>query len=646
VANTPKPVLMILEDEFAPRTKMKSLLCDIGFKVNSFAYFDDAVTALQEKDYDAFVVDLSLPGGRNGVEFLNIALNKNPYAAYAVVSAYLENSFALPLLKLQATRTTWLYRIIDKNGYEEPLKDWAAAVLRYVLDRYKATAVEYHSEDIRVKTLVDDVVPIVAKSGQPVLIIGESGTGKEDIARIIHENVNNPFRTGPFVAVNCAATSDELILSDLFGHAMGAFTGAYEHRLGWFVEASGWKHGSLIKKLYGVKAYSAWLSKCGNEVGYAKNAMVDEGNGINLMGKFYVTVSQEGAEYLYVKNAKPGTLFLDEIGDLSPAAEVALLRALDGYGIRPLGYTGPALLPNCRVIAATNRIRSYVDVREPYESTQNGGFIRKDLYWRIACWPLQLPPLRERKLADGQYEWIASLRKWAARDGLQLRKGEIEEFAQELVGKEGELWDGNWRELRYVYARAKAVAEMRPGNRVILKEDLSYASQWVLVEVQQGENDNDSKRVSADNSSENDQAFGAVGGTVNPEVELRLDCFLAIRHVLNLCNVKTATDEEIMDVIRSLNFVELGIDKNYIVLLTDKDVLLNAVKRCKREGRVIDSAVDILMSNKPGALKAWWKKNAATVVSVVTAKIKTYRPILVDLRLRKYLRNPLSRIDK
>ena len=115
------------------------------------------------------------------------------------------------------------------------------------------------------------------------------------------------------------------------------------------------------------------------------------------MGTSYEKADEKSAEYLYVLNATRGTLFLDEIGDLSPAAEVALLRALDGYGVRPLGYTGPALLPNCRIIAATNRIRSRADLRESYENRETCKTMRKDLYYRLEGWVVELPAQEDRR---------------------------------------------------------------------------------------------------------------------------------------------------------------------------------------------------------------------------------------------------------
>ncbi len=81
------------------------------------------------------------------------------------------------------------------------------------------------------------LVAQVARTTTTVLITGESGTGKELVARAIHRQ--GPRRDKPFVAVNPAAIAETLMESELFGHEKGAFTGAYQRKLGKFELAQG-----------------------------------------------------------------------------------------------------------------------------------------------------------------------------------------------------------------------------------------------------------------------------------------------------------------------------------------------------------------------------------------------------------------------
>lgn len=158
----------------------------------------------------------------------------------------------------------------------------------------------------------------IAVHNVPVLIEGESGTGKELFAKAIH--LASQRKDAPFIPVNCGAIPLELIESELFGHAKGAFTGAEKKRDGFFVEADG------------------------------------------------------------------GTIFLDEIGELPLRSQVRLLRVLQEKEVTAVG-TGIPQKIDVRIISATNR--------NLLEETTKGNF-REDLFYRLAVFPLYLPPLRER----------------------------------------------------------------------------------------------------------------------------------------------------------------------------------------------------------------------------------------------------------
>jgi len=162
-------------------------------------------------------------------------------------------------------------------------------------------------------------VHMAAPGNSTVLLRGESGTGKEVIARSIH--FLSSRKDKPFIKVNCAALTESLLESELFGHEKGSFTGALQERKGRFEQAHG------------------------------------------------------------------GTLFLDEIGDISPAFQVKLLRALQEREFERVGGN-KTIKVNVRLICATNR---------NLEDAVSKGEFRTDLYFRINVISIFLPPLRERR---------------------------------------------------------------------------------------------------------------------------------------------------------------------------------------------------------------------------------------------------------
>lgn len=290
---------------------------------------------------------------------------------------------------LQEVATQVALAIANMKSYEE------IAALKARLEKENV----YLREEIRTVHNFDEIVgnspPLlellrrvdqVARTDSSVLIYGETGTGKELVARAIHNRSNRKDR--PLVKVNCSAISAGLVESELFGHVKGAFTGAFERRIGRFELAHG------------------------------------------------------------------GTIFLDEVGELPLETQVKLLRVLQEREFEPVG-SNRSVQVDVRVIAATNR--------NLQESIVNGSF-RSDLYYRLNVFPLEVPPLRERRSDIAQLAMFFVTRYSR---NLGKRIDGISAAAAEKLNHYS--WPGNIRELQNVIERALILAH---GSILELEPDL------------------------------------------------------------------------------------------------------------------------------------------------------------------------------
>ena len=244
--------------------------------------------------------------------------------------------------------------------------------------------------------LVLELAARVAPLDTTVLVCGESGTGKEFVVRMIHEQ--SPRASGPLVSVNCAALTETLLESELFGHVRGAFTGAVRDKAGLF------------------------------------------------------------------ELAGDGTLFLDEVGEMTPALQAKLLRALEAKEIRRVGGER-SIHVSPRIVAASNR-----DLREAVAS----GAFREDLFFRIAAFIITVPPLRERR------EAIPALAHEFLRRAAKRFKKDVRAISPEaMTVLVNHSWPGNVRELEHAIERAVILAvgtrvtpsglppELRAGRQII-----------------------------------------------------------------------------------------------------------------------------------------------------------------------------------
>jgi DNA-binding NtrC family response regulator len=359
-----------------------------------------ALDRIADRDYDAIVTDIKMPG-MDGLELLAEIRNRRPDIPTLLITGHGETSLVVDALRGGAC--DFIQKPIDRDYFVASLR--RAFQMRELSRRAKEEqlALERHISEL--EAVVDDrahklqerkkasenpltwmegssgrmanvvqQIKQVADSPLTVLIEGETGTGKELAARAIHHLSSR--REQPFVAVDCGAIPETLIESELFGYEKGAFTGAHQRKEGLFKIAGG------------------------------------------------------------------GTLFLDEIVNIPLPVQTKLLRALQQRHVQPLGskHVVPVAV---RIIAASN---------VPLGEEVRTGRFRADVYYRLNEFVITLPPLRER---DNILELANSLLEEAATT-LDRPCRRISEAAAKVLLRYH--WPGNVRELRNVIRRACLLA--------------------------------------------------------------------------------------------------------------------------------------------------------------------------------------------
>lgn len=236
------PSVLIVDDEKNIRNMIKSLLTRHGMRAVAA---DSAEAGLEELKRSAFslaLIDYMMPG-MNGIEMIE-QMQREPSSAPPAILMTAYGSIETAVAAMRAGAVDFIAkpftpeellhavtRNVRAQRLEREVKD-----LRSRVDGEKIPGGDLIAESPAMKAVMKEAAQ-VASSKAPVLIEGETGVGKERVARFIHEA--SPRATSPFVAVNCGALHPELLLSELFGHRRGAFTGAVEDRIGRFEAADG-----------------------------------------------------------------------------------------------------------------------------------------------------------------------------------------------------------------------------------------------------------------------------------------------------------------------------------------------------------------------------------------------------------------------
>jgi len=231
---------LIVDDEANARTALAELLRDEGFAVETAADGFKALPKLEEFAPDLLLTDLCMPG-MNGLDLMRKAHDLDTETVSVVMTAHGAVDTAVAAMRQGAAdymtkpiAVDELLLIIDRELERRRLRLEAGLLRQRLVDGQRIHNIIGSSPEMR--ELLETVLQ-VSPSRASVLITGESGTGKELIAAAIHEH--SPRSTGPLVKLHCAALSEGLLESELFGHEQGAFTGAAGARDGRLKQADG-----------------------------------------------------------------------------------------------------------------------------------------------------------------------------------------------------------------------------------------------------------------------------------------------------------------------------------------------------------------------------------------------------------------------
>jgi DNA-binding NtrC family response regulator len=235
-----KGSILVVDDEEIVRDSLARWLEEDGYQVDTAPDGQAALAKLATQAYAILLVDLKMPG-IDGLQVLAQARTLQPDAAVIIMTAYATVDTAVQAMKQGA------YDYLVKPFEPEELSLMVGkltntqALRRENVLLRKALKRQCEFKDLVSKSpkmeAVFELARTAAKSNSTVLILGGSGTGKELLARAIH--AESLRREGPFVGVSCAALTESLLESELFGHEKGAFTGAVGSARGKFEIAAG-----------------------------------------------------------------------------------------------------------------------------------------------------------------------------------------------------------------------------------------------------------------------------------------------------------------------------------------------------------------------------------------------------------------------
>lgn len=234
-----KATILIVDDEAGIRDSMRLLLKD-QYRLVFSGNGREALKLFKAESPDLVLLDIRLPE-IDGLEVLSRMKDLDPEAEVIMLTALNTVNYAVSAMKAGAYDYLTkpfdieaIQSIIEKVLEKKSLRKQNLYLREEIEKKYSFEKIVGRSKPIKE---IFNLIGQVAKSDSTVLIYGESGTGKELVARAIHNLSKRKEKL--FVPVNCAAIPENLVESELFGHERGAFTGAFDRKLGKFEIADG-----------------------------------------------------------------------------------------------------------------------------------------------------------------------------------------------------------------------------------------------------------------------------------------------------------------------------------------------------------------------------------------------------------------------
>ena len=240
-----KKRILVVEDQFIEANNLQIMLENAGHEVCPIARSgSEALKTCEELSPDLVLLDIFLKGRLTGIDIAKVLKEKN--IAFIYLSANSDRK------TFEAAKDTQPYGFLVKPYREKDVLNTIEIALHLqaniIKHNYKPESAEPDSSEVPLTGVLKSIIgwdtslkdiisqlQMVAPTGTSVLILGESGTGKEQIADCLH--ILSKRKDKPFVKINCAALPAALIESELFGHERGAFTGAFDRKIGKFEQA-------------------------------------------------------------------------------------------------------------------------------------------------------------------------------------------------------------------------------------------------------------------------------------------------------------------------------------------------------------------------------------------------------------------------